>query len=67
VNKMGINIMKLKERCPCGGNRVTDCDKCNKSTCYNCSTLVVVKPSDTEVMVYHTGCKPKKYSKEVKE
>ena len=64
---MKLNILKLKERCPCGGNRVTDCDKCSISTCYNCSTLVVVNPKDTEVMVYHTGCKPNKYSKEVTE
>lgn len=64
---MEINMMKLKERCPCGGNRVTDCDKCNISTCYKCSTLAVGKASDKEVLVYHTGCKPKKYSKEVKE
>jgi hypothetical protein len=63
---MGINIMKLKERCLCGGNRVTDCDKCKISTCYKCSTLAVDKPTATEVLVFHAGCKPKKYSKEVK-
>ena len=63
---MKLNIMKLKEKCPCGRNRATDCDKCGLSTCYKCSTLVVVKPSAEEVMVYHAGCKPKKYSKEVK-
>jgi len=58
--------MKLSERCPCGGIRVTDCDKCGITTCYKCATIVVAKTTDTEVMVFHAECKPKKYKKEVK-
>lgn len=58
-------MMKLKERCPCGGNRVTDCDKCNLATCYKCSTIAVEKPTALEVMIFHAECKPKKYQREV--
>tara|TARA_R110002167_G_scaffold242863_1_gene448454 strand:+ start:1224 stop:1418 length:195 start_codon:yes stop_codon:yes gene_type:complete len=64
---MEINIMKLKERCPCGGNRVTDCDKCYVATCLSCATVAVDKPTDVKVLVFHADCRPRRFKLEVKE
>jgi hypothetical protein len=44
---------------------VTDCDKCGKPTCRECAQIVVAKPTDLEVKIYHKGkCTPKKFRKE---
>jgi hypothetical protein len=56
-----------RKRCPCGKDKVTNCDKCGKATCKNCARIVVDTPTDENVFIYHTKCTPSKYRQEVKE
>ncbi len=49
----------------CGAPANTECDKCAKPTCRKCSQIVVKKPTDVVVHIYHKGkCTPKKFRKE---
>ena len=48
----------------CKGQAVTDCDKCEQPTCRKCAQIVVLKPTDVDVKIFHRGkCTPKKYRK----
>lgn len=61
-----INYDKEKRCTGCGGSGVTRCDGCNRYSCPSCSQLVV--PNKTgDLQVYHIGCVPKRFRKEVKE
>lgn len=58
--------IRLKMRCACGTDRVTDCDKCGEPTCRDCLQLTVEKASALTVEVYHAKCVPLRF-KRVKE
>ena len=48
----------------CKQQAVTNCDKCGEPTCRECAQIVVAKPTDLEVMIYHRNrCVPKKFRK----
>tara|TARA_R110001632_G_scaffold4863_2_gene20016 strand:- start:13934 stop:14125 length:192 start_codon:yes stop_codon:yes gene_type:complete len=61
--------LKINKQCvKCGKEKVTECDTCDKPTCRACSQIVVNKPTDIDVKIYHKGkCTPSKFRKEVKE
>lgn len=67
-----VNNMKLRNKrnscIKCGAEGNTTCDACEEYTCRKCCQIVVVKPTDIDVYIYHKGkCTPKKFRKEVKE
>lgn len=46
----------------CRKEAVTSCDKCGELTCRECAQIVVEKPTDVDVKIYHRKkCVPKKY------
>ena len=48
----------------CKKEAVTICDKCGEPTCRECAQIVVEKPTDVDVKIYHKGkCVPKKFRK----
>lgn len=49
----------------CKKEAVTHCDKCSELTCRECSRIVVDKPTDVDVLIYHKKCVPKKYQKKL--
>lgn len=50
----------------CSQTSVTKCDHCSKPTCRECSQIVVAKPTDEFVYVYHREgkCVPRKFRKD---
>jgi hypothetical protein len=52
----------------CNKIGVSNCDGCDLRTCKNCSQIVVLNSTDTNVSLFHRKkCVPKKFRKEVKE
>jgi len=50
----------------CNKEAVTLCDKCENPTCRECAQIVVEKPTDVDVKIYHKKkCVPKKYQKKM--
>lgn len=48
----------------CNKQAVTLCDKCEEPTCRECAQIVVLKPTDVDVQIYHKEkCVPKKFRK----
>ena len=44
----------------CNKEAVTLCDKCGEPTCRECAQIVVLKPTDVDVQIYHRKkCVPK--------
>ena len=48
----------------CRQEAVTRCDKCNSPVCRDCLQIVVEKPTDNHVSVYHREtCVPRRHRK----
>ena len=63
-----LDNKRLKMRCSCGAERVTDCDKCDQPTCRKCLQIAVEAPMANQVSIYHIDtCLPRRFRKEVQE